>query len=376
MKIHPFLAAAALLLAGVMAFGATLVMEHRRARARRPPSEPEVEEPPPAPRQVARAAPTYRPRPAPAPAAVAANVVLRVHVTGPHGLLLEAVAVTARRRDDEDETETVLDEAEDDHGSFTAELAPARYDLEIEAHGMRDVRAEDAQARRGIIEIALERAPLLLGAVGNGSACANVKVTVFGSDGKPGGNIDLNADTCTFVADDLSEPGPLTVVATIGTRRESALVTLPVSGDPVFLCLAPPCVAAPASLFVYVSDTNRLEVDDATLTWTLQADELNGEMGTSMGTSRFFLHDRRPGQTLLQARSGDRTTETIAVVGSGVTEVVLVLPAEEVTTDVEASAEDDVTPKPRAAPRIRLDGVATGGPPSRGSAHERAPSPR
>ena len=45
MKVHPLIAAMALLLAGVMGFGAMLIVEHRRARVRRPP--PGLDEPEP-----------------------------------------------------------------------------------------------------------------------------------------------------------------------------------------------------------------------------------------------------------------------------------------------------------------------------------------
>src|SRR5450432_1839208 len=72
MKIHPLLAASVSLLIGVIALGATAVVAHRRARARRPPPPAEVEDAPVAPRRlatvVARAAPPRRTPAPPAPA--------------------------------------------------------------------------------------------------------------------------------------------------------------------------------------------------------------------------------------------------------------------------------------------------------------------
>jgi hypothetical protein len=371
MKIHPLIAAAALLLVGVMAFGATVVVQHRRERARRPPPVPEVDDAPPVPRQVAPVVAAPRRRPAPPPPPAPPTAELHVHVTGPHGITPDSVEVSARRRGDEEDTWTSLDEADDDEagarpGTFSGtDLVAGRYDLEIEAHGMRAAHVDDVPTGAKAIEIALERAPLLLGALGTmgEEGCAGVSLQWSGPDGEAGGQTEPNADDCTFVVETLPEPGPVTVVASAGTRRESALVTLPLSGDPTFLCLAPPCASAPASLLVFVADADHRELDDATLTWTLHGDDFHGEMGTSTGTGLIYVHGRRVGQTLkLRAESGARAVETTVVVGPGVTEVLLTLPAEEPAP--EDDPDDVIEIRPRAGRSIHLVGAGGDDPPS------------
>jgi hypothetical protein len=343
MKVHPLLAASALLLVGVMAFATTVVVEHRKARARRPPPAPEVEDAPavrrPVPALVIAARSPGPPRPPEAPPAA----VLRVHVSGPHGIALAAVDVSVRRRGQP--TEYGVDDwialGEDDEGDegegkgspgvFSAvDLEPGRYDLQIEAPGMRTARVDDVPTGATVAEVALARAPLLLGAVGalGGPGCAGVTVRWSGPDDAEGGDAEVNEADCTFVADALPETGPITVVASSGARRESALATLPLSGDPASLCVAPPCAVTPAALVVYVVDAANGRVDDATLAWTLREDELRGEMGTRSGGGFPQVLQRRPGQVIaLRAARGGDSTDGVAVVGAGVTEVVLRLPA-------------------------------------------------
>jgi hypothetical protein len=116
------------------------------------------------------------------------------------------------------------------------------------------------------------------------------------------------------------------VVATRGARREAALVTVPLTGDPAFLCLAPPCATQPASLLVYVVDGDRL-ASGPTLSWSLQTDGLTGEEGMSIGAGLVWIHGRRVGETLaLRAEADDRSAELTTSVASGVTEVAVTLP--------------------------------------------------
>ncbi len=276
--------------------------------------------------------------PEPPPAAV-----LRVHVSGPHGIALDAVDVSARRRgqETEDGDDGWISLGEDDEGDeeegtkppgvFSAvDLEPGRYDLRIEAAGMRTSRIDDVPTGASVVEVALARAPLLLGAIGalGGPGCLGVTVRWSGPDDAEGGDAEVNEADCTFVADTLPETGPITVVASSGTRRESALATLPLSGDPASLCVAPPCAVTPAALVVYVVDAANGQVDDATLTWTLRGDALRGEMGTRSGGGFPQVLQRRPGQVIaLCAARGRDAVDAVAVVGAGVTEVVLRLPA-------------------------------------------------
>ncbi|HVR01238.1 MAG TPA: hypothetical protein VMT47_03840 [Polyangia bacterium] len=364
MKVHPLLAASALLLVGVMAFATTVVVEHRKARARRPPPVPEVEDAPAPPRPMTAVVRAARPPgparpPEPAPAGL-----LRVHVSGPHGIALDAVDVSARRRgeptEDADDGWISLgedDEADEGEGKrppgvlSAVDLEPGRYDLRIEAPGMRTSRVDDVPTGATVVEVALARAPLLLGAVGalGGPGCAGVVVRWSGPDDAEGGDAEVNEADCTFVAAALPETGPITVVASSGTRRESALATLPLSGDPASLCVAPPCAVTPAALVVYVVDAANGQVDGATLAWTLRGDELRGEMGTSSGGGFPQVLQRRPGQVIaLRAARGRDAVDAVAVVGAGVTEVVLRLPA--------ASPERVGAPEADA-----LDEEATGG---------------
>jgi hypothetical protein len=386
MKVHPFIAAAALLLAGVMAFAATFVVQHRRARGLRPPPRPELEVGLPArlPPPSVAAASRFRLAP-PRPAAPPAE--LHVRVTGPHGIALDEVDVLAHRRGDPPDDWTVLDpddeaEADADDGATSAsstQLAPGRYDLRVEASGMRPVRLDDVATGSKVVGVALTRAPALLGAVGalGEPGCAGVTVSWSGpqNDGEDGDDGDdgetgeaiLDEGDCTFVVEALPAVGPVTVTATRGSLRERALVTPPLAGDPAFLCLAPPCDAAPASLLVYLGDTSHHQVDDATLTWTLQADEFHGAMGTSTGAGQLFVHGRHAGETLaLHAERDGHAVESTAVLGPGVTEVLLTFPAapgeptdhaDEGILDVDDTPEDvaAATPQPSLLnPRDRV----------------------
>jgi hypothetical protein len=63
--------------------------------------------------------------------------------------------------------------------------------------------------------------------------------------------------------------------------------------------------------------------------WTLQARELEGATGLAEGMGNVFVHGRRAGQTLaLRARRGAHIAETTILLGAGITEVLLTLPAE------------------------------------------------
>jgi hypothetical protein len=334
MKVHPFIAAAWLVLAGVVASGATVIVQHRKARARRPPPPPEVEEQAPAPRRsfpVVEAPPPRRFEP---PAAPALKTELHVHVTGPHGIAIGGIDVFYHRRGDEegDDWDT-LDSGDEGQTFSGTDLEAGRYDLRVEGSGLRTVRLEDVAPGPAVIDVALARAPVLLGAVGalGGSGCAGVTVTWSSPDAGEGGAADVDQDDCTFVAETLPEVGPVKVVATRGARSETALVALPLSGDPSFLCLAPPCAVEAASLLVYLADTGGRPVDDGTLEWTLRGDERYGERGSLTGGNRLFVHDRRVGQTLTlrAARLDDDAVavETTLAVGPGVNEVVLTMPA-------------------------------------------------
>jgi hypothetical protein len=340
MRISPLLVAAGSLLVGVTALCAVGVVEHRKARVRRPPPEPELDDAPPAPPRPLRPveAPRRRPPPPPPPPALAE---LHVHVVGPHGIVPEGVEVTAHRRGVDDDEWTALDddeaEAEDEaqasRGTFsTSALEPGRYDLRVQASGMRSLRLQDVPIGPKPLEVALARAPALLGSVAGmaaGGGCAQVAVTWAAGEGdaREEGEATVDADQCTFVVEELpDQAGAVTVVATRGARREAALVTVPLTGDPAFLCLAPPCATQPASLLVYVVDGDRL-ASGPTLSWTLQTDGLTGEEGMSIGSGLVWIHGRRAGETLaLRAEGDDRSAELTTSVASGVTEVAVTLP--------------------------------------------------
>jgi hypothetical protein len=341
MKVDPLIAAAALLLTGVMAFAAVVVVEHRQARARRPPPPPEIDDDPLPPRRAVPAVPAPRLRRPPPATVEPATVQLHVHVTGPFGLVLDDVGVSVHRRGDLEDEWNDLGEAapRDDAPEATFEaldLEPGRYDVRIQAPGMRTTQLDDLAPSPEALEVALVRAPILLGALGalgNPGSCLGARVgwSAPGQDGDDAqtGEATVDADGCTFVAEELPEPGPITVVA---TRRRTviarSLVTLPLAGDPGFLCLEPPCAEEPASLLVYLADTGHHPITDARLTWTLQGSDLEGATGTAMGGGTLFVHGRRIGQTLaLRAERGERAVEATTTVGTGVTEVLLTLPA-------------------------------------------------
>lgn len=343
MRVSPLLVAAGSLLVGVTALCAVGVIEHRKARVRKPPPEPELDEAPPAPARPPRLVEAPR-RALPPPPPPPALAELHVHVVGPHGIVPDGVEVTAHRRGADDDEWTALDDAaaeaeaddEDEaqvlRGTFsTSSLEPGRYDLRVQASGMRTAHLDDVRLGPKPLEVALARAPALLGSVAGmaaGGSCAQVTVAWSAGEGddREEGEATVDADQCTFVAEELPEAGAVTVVATRGARREAALVTVPLTGDPAFLCLAPPCSAQPASLLVYVVDGDRL-ASGPTLSWSLQTDGLTGEEGMSIGAGLVWIHGRRVGETLaLRAEADDRSAELTTSVASGVTEVAVTLP--------------------------------------------------
>jgi hypothetical protein len=351
MKVHPFIAAAAMLLAGVMALAASTVVHHQKVRSRRPPPVPDVgvDDERLAPRQVRPTFEVAPARPTPPPSSPA-RAELHVHVTGPHGVEVEDVDVEAHRRGDPPEAWNVLDaEGEDDavgaQGRYaSSDLVPGRYDLRVEAPGMRTVRVDDVPTGPRGVEVALARSPALVGSVGALAAEGCAGTTVTWSVGAETGEAAVDDDGCTFAVEVLPDAGPVTVVARKGSATARALVTPPLSGDPAVACLAPPCDSEPASLLVYAADTNHRQVDDAVLNWTLQGDELRGAMGTSMGAGLLFVHGRRAGETLaLSAVRGDQAVQTTVVLGRGITEVLLTLP-------VAASEADDDADQDAPAP--------------------------
>jgi len=221
MRVHPFVAGAAVLLAGVIALGASLVVERHNRRSRRPPPPPEeADPPPPPPRQWAPAPPPPRAVVAPAPKPPAA--VLRVRVTGPHGLYLEQVEVTAFRPELPDDSGTELAEEEDEDGRYTAEdLEPGRYDVLVEAAGMRPVRLTGVPTSDRIVQVSLARRAVLLGSIGvpgPGGGCADMRVVAAEPPDENRAeprtlDTSVDASSCTFAIEDLRATGQLTVIA-------------------------------------------------------------------------------------------------------------------------------------------------------------------
>jgi hypothetical protein len=343
MKVHPILAAAAMLPAAVLVLGASAVVRHHRARARRPAPPLEVEEAPPAPRHIypMAEAPPVRPPPAPAPPP---RAELHVHVTGPHGLLPSGVDVSFHRHGAPPDVWDLLDEEDDDEAGeapggdtvrrngrlSSKELEPGRYDLRVEAEGMRPLHLDDVATGPKVIEVALARAPVLLGNAGamatDGCEGLSVGWAAPVDDGEAG-EATVDYDDCTFAIEGLPAAGPITVTATLGATKRSVLVTPPLSGDPAYVCLEPPCGAEPATLLVYLADTEHHPIDDASLTWTLRRDEYHGAMGTSTGASLLYVHNRRVGETLdLRLERDKQVVTSTATLGPGVTEVLLTLP--------------------------------------------------
>jgi hypothetical protein len=371
MKVQPLVAAMTLVLVGVTALGATLVVRRRAARARPPVAPPEEPAPPPrAPRLVFAPPPLPMPTPPPAPLAPAA-VTLRVRVAGPHGLLMPGVSVTAVDLDadpDDDATTYELEATADDaDGAWSAnELPPGRYGVVVEAPDMRTIHAEVDVPSEDIVSLALARAALVRGSIGApgpdgcGGGAVHVKDLSAAADGDAPSDeygvgadddaVDVDEGDCTFAIPSPRDEGPLLVTATWGAHVERALVTVPAEGDPAPVCFAPPCAAVPASLAVYVADDAGRLTEDASVEWTL-GDEQNGAGGGSYGRGLVFVHDRRAGETVrVEASTDDARAATTVVVGSGVTDVVLTVaggPARAVT--------------PRAGRRIRLgDGEGVG----------------
>ncbi|HVZ70829.1 MAG TPA: hypothetical protein VHJ20_00510 [Polyangia bacterium] len=337
MKVHPFLVAGVAALVAVSAFGARLVVRQRAARARRL-APRVVDEPPPLVLRRPLVVPMppvvqeeARPAPAPAPGGT-----LRVRVVGPHGLLLPTATVTAVRVGSDDD-EVVLEAPTDDDDETDAapdvrvatDLPMGRYLVTATAPGMRTGAARDVGLDGEVLTIALDRAPRLSGAVGElPGGCAGARIRVRAP--ADGGGIDgsVNED-CTFSIDDLPEGDPLAVDLFVGRGREPvarALVSVPVTGDPALVCLAPPCAPAPspAAVVVYVADAAGRLVDDAEIEWTLE-EEWRGEMmGMSTGAGVSYVSGRQPGETLdIGATVNGRHVATKIVVGAGVNDVVL-----------------------------------------------------
>jgi hypothetical protein len=357
MKVHPFVAAATLVFVGVTALGATLVARRWAAGARAHVATFEAPRPTPRPHVFAAVwAPTFAP---PQPPAAPPTGDLHVRVTGPHGLLVPGVAVTAARAGDSEDAPQELEESDDDAGAFTATaLAFGRYDVVVSAPDMRPARLPVAVPGEPSV-VALARAPVVRGSLGDPGAkgCSGATVKARALAVEPDvaelteveGGVD-EAD-CTFGLAGPPSEGPLVVTVTWGGRIERALVTIPAVGDPAPVCFAPPCADAPASLAVYVADGAGHLVDDATIEWTLVGDDLRGELGSAMGAGFVYIHGQRPGATVrVAARVDDHEAAATVLVGAGVTEVVLT---------VAGGPERGVTP--RAARRIRLgDGEDVG----------------
>ena len=349
MRVHPFLAAAALLLVGVTALAAAAVVQHHEARARRPPP-PEIDDFVPAPRHIFFNATPQAPRPVPPPAPEPPRGELHLHATGPHGFPITDFEVYVHSRGDDPDDWTLVQSPETDEedappGTFTVgNLDPGRYDVRVEAEGMRNVRLDDVPTSPKVLEISFARQAALLGAVGElgGRGCAGVTVAWSG----PGDDAETGEETldddCTFFVEALPEEGPVTVVAKRGKLETRALVMPPLSGDAAFLCLAPPCGAEPASLLVYVADTEHEEVSDASLEWTAQADEFHEVRGFTSVGSPLWVHGRRAGQTLVaRAERDGYVAEATTLLGAGVTEVLLTLPAAPPEPAPDKESDDD-----------------------------------
>jgi hypothetical protein len=356
MRVHPFLAVAALLLVGVTALAARAVVQHREARARRPPPL-EVEDFVPAPRHIFFNATPQAVRQAAPPAPEPGRGELHIHATGPHGLPVTDFEVYVHRHEDDPDDWTLLESPDTDDedapvGTFAAaNLDPGRYDVRVEAEGMRNVRLDDVTTGPKVLEVSFARRPALLGAVGNlgGRGCAGANVSWSGPGDDAEAGMASVEDDCSFFVEALPEAGPVTIVAKRGRVEARALVTPPITGDAGFLCLAPPCGEEPASLLVYVGDTDHREVSNAALTWTLQSTGLEGATGGAEGMSTLWVHGRRAGQTIVaRAERDGQAAETTTLLGTGVTEVLLTLPAtppapatEEPATDVDDGPDEE-----------------------------------
>jgi hypothetical protein len=384
MRIHPLVATPALLSIVVVAVGVRLVAQRHASRARVVEVTTDVPEGVVAPytRRVFPAVSQAWAAPSAVPE-TPAGATLRLRVTGPHGLLIPGVDATAVRQGDAEETSYGFDAGDDDDGTLSlTDVPPGRYDVVVEAPGLRTARVAGLPTGVDIVALSLDRAPLLLGAIGapGPAGCAGV-VRATRSSPRVDGNAttaETDADDCTFALEALPDDGvagpggfdagPLVVAATVAGRVERALVTLPLVGDPAAVCLAPPCAVVPASLAIFVADDAGRQVDGALIEWSLLGDDLRGEMGTlSLSGSGFtYLHGRRAGQTLqLEANVDGRKTATTVVVGVGVTDVVLTVPG---------AANGGATP--REEPSIRLVGEEDARPPSRESARGLVPSLR
>ena len=336
MRVHPFLAVAALLLVGVTALAAAAVVQHRQARARRPPP-PEVEDFEPAPRHIFFTATPQAVRPVPAPAPEPSRGELHLHATGPHGLPVTDFEVYVHRRGDDPDDWTLVESPETDDeeapsGTFAAgNLDPGRYDVRVESEGMRNVHLDDVPTSPKVLEISFARRPALLGAVGNlgGRGCAGITVAWSG----PGDDAETGEETldddCSFFVEALPEEGPVTVVAKRGKLETRALVTPPLSGDaglPV-----PGAARAGRSRRRCSSTSPTPTTRRSTMrasTWTLQATGSKARWARRRGRASCGCTAGARGR-----RSRCAPTATVTSprrrpsLGAGVTEVLLTLPA-------------------------------------------------
>ncbi len=347
MRVHPFIVAAVVALVAVTASSARSILGQQRGRERRvaPAPEPEADDAPPAPRPA-----FVRPAPAPAPPVEDEPVpaaTLRVRVIGPHGLLISDVEVSAVRQghtDDDDEPAVSFDQPSADEaappGTFVAtELPPGRYDVSVEAPGLRTAHVGGVATGGELVTVTLARAPILRGAIGTPSllldGCRGGRIAVRGPEDEEdnAGSVEARdvqlEDDCSFVLDDLPAEGPFTVELFRGKDPRPAaqvLVTLPADADPAFVCLLPPCSDPPASVAVFVADAEGRQVNDASIEWSLLGDATFGEEGMMSGGGFKILHDRRVGETLRISASDDaQSAASTLVVGPGVNDVVLTL---------------------------------------------------
>jgi hypothetical protein len=326
MRPHPWIVTLALLLAGVIAFGATKISRHREARrVRRLPLPADLQPAPPPRTWFPAPSAAAPPRPTPStPISAPPTGVLRLSVTGPHGLRLAGVQAKAVRQDDPEEVENDFEQAQ---GPLElAGLTLGRYDIDVQAPGMRPAHVQGVPTNGETVAVALERAPVLRGVARLGAGdqgCAHV-VYIRSAGNRLGTAVDQ--ESCTFALEDVPQEGTFELFATGRGVAAHTLVTIPLAGDPAFVCLGDPCDER-ASLSVYVADARGVQVEEASLEWTLVGDEPLGELGNTRASGMTYLHDRRPGETLhLRARVDDRSGEATVVVRPGVTDVVLTVP--------------------------------------------------
>jgi hypothetical protein len=255
--------------------------------------------------------------------------VLRLNVMGPHGLRMAHVEAFAVHQGDPEETRHDFDYAdEDEEGALTlAGLTPGRYDVAVEAPGMRPVHVEGVPTNGETVAIALERSPVLRGVARRGADARSCAAAVFVRGPGLRKSTGVDQQDCTFEIEDLPSGRSLEVWTNASGTDPHTLVTIPLAGDPAFLCIGTPCDDTRASLAVYVADARGVQVENASLEWTLVGDETRGEIGNDSAPHLTYLHGRRPGESLhLRASVDGRLAETTVVVNRGVTDVVLTVP--------------------------------------------------